>query len=117
MESLAAPTNKATTNNANAKVFMIVVAYALGASTIAKQGALMQQVNAIESLSNIDILCTDKTGTLTANRLLFHEVYPLNGTTLETVKEQLGDFGRSVTAPLLANVWRAEATDRMSCCK
>lgn len=74
---------------------MIVVAYALGASTIAKQGALMQQVNAIESLSNIDILCTDKTGTLTANRLLFHELYPLNGAMAETLKEQLGDFGRS----------------------
>jgi cation-transporting ATPase E len=56
--------------------FMIVVAYTLGASTIAKQGALVQQVNAIESLSNIDILCTDKTGTLTANRLLFQRGVP-----------------------------------------
>jgi cation-transporting ATPase E len=74
---------------------MIVVAYALGASTIAKQGALVQQVNAIESLSNIDVLCMDKTGTLTANRLLFHEVYPLNGVTAEAVQVQLGDFVRS----------------------
>ena len=55
---------------------MIVVAYALGASTIAKQGALVQQVNAIESLSNIDVLCMDKTGTLTANRLLFQRSLP-----------------------------------------
>ncbi|HXV45035.1 MAG TPA: HAD-IC family P-type ATPase, partial [Anaerolineae bacterium] len=76
---------------------MIVVAYALGASTIAKQGALVQQVNAIESLSNIDLLCMDKTGTLTANRLLFHEVYPLDGATTETVKLYLGDFVRSTS--------------------
>jgi cation-transporting ATPase E len=27
----------------------------------------VQQVNAVESLSNIDVLCMDKTGTLTAN--------------------------------------------------
>jgi cation-transporting ATPase E len=78
--------------------FMIVVAYALGASAISRQGALVQQVNAIESLSNIDILCTDKTGTLTANRMLFHEVYPLNGATPEAVKAQLGDFGRSASS-------------------
>lgn len=75
--------------------FMIVVAYTLGASAIARQGALVQQVNAIESLSNIDILCTDKTGTLTANRLKFNDVYPLNGATAEAVTAQLGDFGRS----------------------
>lgn len=74
---------------------MIVVAYALGASTIAKQGALVQQVNAIESLSNIDVLCTDKTGTLTANRLQFNALYPLNGVAAETIESQLGDFVRS----------------------
>ncbi|MCB0175376.1 MAG: HAD-IC family P-type ATPase [Anaerolineae bacterium] len=74
---------------------MIVVAYALGAATIAKQGALVQQVNAIESLSNIDVLCTDKTGTLTANRLQFNALYPLNGTAAKTIESQLGDFIRS----------------------
>ena len=56
---------------------MIVVAYALGASTIAKHGALVQQTNAVESLSSIDVLCMDKTGTLTAGRLVFNELFPL----------------------------------------
>lgn len=77
--------------------FMIVVAYAFGASTMAKQGALVQQVNAIESLSNIDVLCMDKTGTLTANRLLLHDIYPLGAETAEIVKTQLGDFVHSAT--------------------
>lgn len=74
---------------------MIVVAYALGASTIAKQGALVQQVNAVESLSTIDILCMDKTGTLTANQLIFNAVSPLGDVKTEDVAAQLGDFVRS----------------------
>lgn len=49
-------------------------------------------------MSNIDILCTDKTGTLTANRLQFNDAYPLNGITAELVKAQLGDFARSTSA-------------------
>jgi cation-transporting ATPase E len=74
---------------------MIVVAYALGASTIARQGALVQQVNAVESLSSIDVLCMDKTGTLTANQLLFNAIHPLSDHPVEEVAALLGDFVRS----------------------
>jgi cation-transporting ATPase E len=76
---------------------MIVVAYALGASTIAKQGALVQQTNAVESLSNIDVLCMDKTGTLTANRLVFNDLYPLADVQADVVRAYLGDVVRSAT--------------------
>ena len=49
--------------------FLIAVAYTVGAATIAGRGALVQQVNAVESVSNVDVVCTDKTGTLTTGRL------------------------------------------------
>ena len=55
----------------------IAVAYALGAVRILRFGALVQQANAIESLSHVDVLCLDKTGTLTANRLEVDRVVPL----------------------------------------
>ena len=74
---------------------MIVVAYALGAAKVGRQGALVQQTNAVESLSNIDVLCTDKTGTLTANRLLFNDVFPLGHESADAIKQALGDFARS----------------------
>jgi cation-transporting ATPase E len=57
----------------------IAIAYALGAVRIVRYGALVQQANAIESLSNVDVLCLDKTGTLTANRLVVEEVVTLAG--------------------------------------
>ncbi len=77
---------------------MIVVAYALGASKVGQKGALVQQTNAVESLSNINVLCTDKTGTLTANRLQFNDVYPLGSEDAEAIKKALGDFARSAAS-------------------
>ena len=44
---------------------------------IGQQGGLVQQINAIESLSNVTVLCTDKTGTLTANKIKYNDVYPV----------------------------------------
>ena len=55
---------------------MIVVAYAVGAVRISNKGALVQQANSVESLCNVDILCLDKTGTLTTNRINLEEIYP-----------------------------------------
>src|SRR5436190_6997214 len=77
--------------------FMIALAYAVGAAGIAKRGALVQQTNAVESLSNVNVLCMDKTGTLTANRLLFHAVQPLADVDEATLRLRLGTFARSAS--------------------
>ncbi len=60
----------------NGLFLSISVAYALAAVRISRHGVLVQQSNAIESLSNVNTLCLDKTGTLTANRLRVEGVYP-----------------------------------------
>ena len=75
----------------------ITVSYTLGAVRIVRQGALVQQSNAIESLSNVNILCMDKTGTLTTNMLELSEMYPLNGKELSELRQTLGDFVASST--------------------
>jgi cation-transporting P-type ATPase E len=62
----------------NGLFFMISIAYAMGAVRMAGQGALVQQSNAVESMSNINVLCLDKTGTLTANRIHLRETLPLD---------------------------------------
>src|SRR5919199_649920 len=75
----------------------IVVAYALGAVKVAGQGALVQQTNAIESLSNVDTFCLDKTGTLTTNRLQVHDIHPF-GISLNDLRERLSGFVASATS-------------------
>ncbi|HJW22828.1 MAG TPA: HAD-IC family P-type ATPase [Candidatus Limnocylindrales bacterium] len=57
----------------------IAITYAAAAVRIARMGALVQQANAIESLSHVDTLCLDKTGTLTANRLELDSVDAVEG--------------------------------------
>ena len=62
----------------NGLFLSISVAYALGAVRIAGKGALVQKFNAVESLSHVDVLCTDKTGTLTTNTLALTNLHPYN---------------------------------------
>ncbi|HEY5123147.1 MAG TPA: HAD-IC family P-type ATPase [Ignavibacteria bacterium] len=50
-------------------VLMASVTFAVGVYRISKIGAIIQKLNAIESFSNIKIVCMDKTGTLTKNKL------------------------------------------------
>ena len=71
--------------------FMTTVTYATGSVRMAGRGALIQQANAIESLSNVRVLCMDKTGTLTSNRILYNAVQPV-GLPEEHVSRLVGDF-------------------------
>lgn len=82
----------------NGLFFMVIVSYAMGALRIANQGALIQQSNSVESISNVTVLCMDKTGTLTANKIVYTEAIPLNGFTRADVERMLGDYAASVTA-------------------
>jgi Mg2+-importing ATPase len=44
---------------------IITINLSKGARTMAKQGVIVRQLNAIENFGSMDVLCTDKTGTLT----------------------------------------------------
>ena len=46
-------------------ILLASLTYAVAALRMARRGALAQQLNAIESLASVDVVCLDKTGTLT----------------------------------------------------
>ncbi|KAL7422606.1 hypothetical protein Q5752_003254 [Cryptotrichosporon argae] len=48
---------------------------AVGAAYLARRKAIVQKLTAIESLAGVDMLCSDKTGTLTANKLSLNDPY------------------------------------------
>jgi cation-transporting ATPase E len=80
----------------NGLFFMVILAYAMGALRIVQKGALVQQANAVESLSHVTVLCTDKTGTLTANRIVYEDFYPVGKAKVE-VEALLATVAASVT--------------------
>ncbi|KAI6247518.1 Plasma membrane ATPase [Erysiphe necator] len=52
---------------------------AVGAAYLAKEKAIVQKLTAIESLAGVDVLCSDKTGTLTANQLSIRDPFVAEG--------------------------------------
>lgn len=58
---------------------VVTTTMAVGAAYLAKKKAIVQKLAAIESLAGVEILCSDKTGTLTKNKLSLHEPYTVEG--------------------------------------
>jgi cation-transporting P-type ATPase E len=83
--------------------FLVAVAYTVGAAKSSGRGALVQQVNAVESVSNVDVVCTDKTGTLTTGRLSLAEVRPVGPLGAAAVEHLIGSLARSTTAANLTS--------------
>jgi len=78
----------------NGLVLSIALTYALGAVRLLGKNVLVQQFNAVESLSNVDVLCTDKTGTLTSGVITLEDVLPL-GVEQARLQLVLGAFAAS----------------------
>ncbi|MGD0177702.1 MAG: plasma-membrane proton-efflux P-type ATPase, partial [Candidatus Bathyarchaeia archaeon] len=58
---------------------MFTLNMALGSSELAKRGVLVTRLSASEDAAAMDVLCADKTGTMTMNKLFVSEELPVNG--------------------------------------
>ncbi len=60
---------------------MFTVSMAVGSKELAKRGVLVTRLSAAEDAATMDVLCVDKTGTITMNRLAVTDLIPLAGAT------------------------------------
>jgi len=73
--------------------------FALGAIRLTKHGLVASRLDAVESIARVDVLCLDKTGTITENRLTVTDVVPVDGTSRAELEAALGRFGASISTP------------------
>jgi magnesium-transporting ATPase (P-type) len=74
-------------------VLMTTLAFILAAVRLSGRGAVVQRLEAVESMAAVDVLCMDKTGTLTSNRLRLDRLVVLDEADgKEAVRELLRAF-------------------------
>ncbi|MGZ4905459.1 MAG: plasma-membrane proton-efflux P-type ATPase [Halobacteriota archaeon] len=64
---------------------VLSVTMAVGAIALARKEAIISKLVAIEEMAGVDILCSDKTGTITKNELTLADTHPLESFTSEDV--------------------------------
>jgi H+-transporting ATPase len=64
---------------------VMTIVQSVGASELAKKGVLVTRLDSIEDAASIDVICLDKTGTITQNRLSPGEVVPFSGYSIQDV--------------------------------
>ena len=60
---------------------MFTTSLAIGSRELSKKGVLVTRLSAVEDAATMNVLCADKTGTITINKLSIAHVTPLNGFT------------------------------------
>ncbi|MEU9011125.1 HAD-IC family P-type ATPase [Streptomyces sp. NPDC048479] len=80
-------------------VLLTSVAFAIGVIRLGRKQCLVQELPAIEGLARVDVVCLDKTGTLTEGGMDVSELRPLDGVDETYIRKVLGALGESDPRP------------------
>lgn len=87
----------------------IPVAYttfmALGAWRLMKMGIVVKQMKTVETLGSATVICTDKTGTITENKMSLAKIFTLSS---QKIIDADGELGRDETSLIRQAMWASE---------
>jgi cation-transporting ATPase E len=82
-------------------VVLTSFAFVLASLTLARRKVLVQELPAVEGLARVDVICLDKTGTLTEGRIVYSNLEVEKDADEALVKDVLGAFARKPDSPTL----------------
>ncbi|RKS53736.1 Ca2+-transporting ATPase [Gillisia mitskevichiae] len=78
---------------------------ALGAWRLMKQGVIVKQMKTVESLGSATVICVDKTGTITQNRMSLVSIYSIGTKEYQDPKKPLNEAGKEL---IRFSMWASE---------
>lgn len=76
---------------------IVTIVQALGTRKMANENAVIKDLKAVESLGCVSVICSDKTGTLTQNKMTVQKIY-ING---ESIREEMLDLSDAAHRQLI----------------
>ena len=83
-------------------VLLMSIAFAAAVVRLARQRVLVQELSAVEGLARVDVLCIDKTGTLTEGKLVVASVSSIDGGSVEEALAAIANTDEHPNATLRA---------------
>ncbi|KAJ5321002.1 Calcium-transporting ATPase 1 [Penicillium atrosanguineum] len=94
---------------------IVTVTLALGVLTMAKRGAIMRRLPSVETLGSVNVVCSDKTGTLTLNHMTITKMWHFDSTEpFEVQRDMTGVLSPGPAARTILRVGNIANNSRLS---